>query len=160
MTEQIKKFFLLGFVPSLFGGLVLERSQGHLTNVIHLYTWILLFAIPIAIVMVREMGVHMSMKDAQAHQEIKCFFVSSLYSGETMHPHDLACSLSLSFPPKQHHLHKAVPNLSAAAKLAYPIALAFVYALILAVNGFLHAAFDKGTKLPERVGQSIVSVCL
>lgn len=48
-----KKFFLFGFVPTLFGGLVLEKSKGHFTNVVHLYFWILLFAIPFIIAVVR-----------------------------------------------------------------------------------------------------------
>lgn len=52
--EQVKKFFLLGFVPSVFGGMLLERSLGHITNVVHLYAWVFLFGIPIAIVMVRS----------------------------------------------------------------------------------------------------------
>eukprot|EP00048_Salpingoeca_helianthica_P009309 m.133629 g.133629 ORF g.133629 m.133629 type:complete len:2661 (+) comp14833_c1_seq5:150-8132(+) len=49
MESFAKKFFLFGFVPTLFGGLVLEESKGHFTNLVHLYFWLFLFVVPFII---------------------------------------------------------------------------------------------------------------
>ncbi len=53
MTWSEAKWFLLtGVVPALTGGLYLDPELPQATNILHLYAWIILFAIPIAITLV------------------------------------------------------------------------------------------------------------
>ena len=70
----------------------------------------------------------------------------------------LAISLSLSLPLSlslSHSLYlsrlnlQALPSISTSGMFIYPIILAFLFALILAVNAFLHAAFDRETRPPQ-----------